>query len=102
MSKQVYKLNEPLVFHVEEAGAIYYFEFDEGIFVQDICSEKPGKGTLLAYRFIRYARQKGKDIYGHISPDCSGMDAERMKRWYALLGGKMVPTAKVESMMLEV
>ena len=102
MSEQSYNVDDPLVFHIEGAGAIYYFEFDEGIWVQDVCSEKPGKGALLAYRFMRYAKKKGKDIYGYINPDGTGMDAERMKRWYALLGGEMVPTANFEAMRLEV
>lgn len=69
-------------------GYFSMLEFEEDIWVMQIRAKKQGEGTRLLRQLISYARGAGKNLHGLINPDETGMNAERMVRWYRRLGGE--------------
>jgi hypothetical protein len=105
MSKIGYKLDEPDIITYEGIGVVAFFEFENDIWVQEVFVSERGKGTALARRFIKYARERGKSIYGMVNPQWSphAMEFNRLKRWYHLLGGEDVKIEKhPHAMRLEI
>lgn len=76
---------------VEGVGRVEYFEFETDIWMWNIFSDKRGSGSILIRKFIEYAKNVNKDIYGHVNPiGDKHMNTKRIMRWYELLGAKRI------------
>lgn len=68
-------------------GYFSFLEFEEDLWIMQIRADK-GKGNRVLRRMISHARKLNKNLNGLINPDNTGMNAERMKRWYDHFGGE--------------
>jgi hypothetical protein len=73
-----------------DGGYFEYLEYPSVIFVTHLKAEKRGKGPRVMRALLDYAKQRNKTIWGEINQREPGMDNDRLRRWYELMGGVVV------------
>lgn len=80
---------------VHMRGGYYsYAELKDGIYVMNVRSTTKGAGNQLLRALIRFARDKGKPLYGLVNrQQIHGMNNDRLARWYKHFGGELITIA---------
>ena len=80
----------PYIITVAGAGYFSVTDYQNDLWVSNIVANKPGDGNKLVSALKKYAKDRGKTIYGYINPMSEGLSKERLELWYARHGGEVI------------